>query len=90
MKKRQVFLITEMNYIEKKRKCKQKRDKKSNKYRKLDTWEIKLVKKVIKKYKNNTEFAKGLKIWYNKTWSSKKESVYYFKKKAKILYERKL
>lgn len=37
MKKRQVFLITEMNYIEKKRKCKQKRDKKSNKYRKLDT-----------------------------------------------------
>lgn len=53
-------------------------------------YKIKVVKKVIKKYKNNIEFAKGHKIWYNRVWSLKKESVYYFKKKAKILYERKL
>ena len=36
----------------------------------------------------NAKFAKSVKICYNNTCRVKKESVYYFKKKDKILYER--
>ena len=35
----------------------------------------------------NAKFAKSVKICYNNTCRVKKESVYYFKKKDKILYE---
>ena len=38
----------------------------------------------------NPQFAKTVKMCYNTTCRTKKESVYYFKKKDKILYERNL